>query len=99
MGSVVPEETVAWIIEDGHAVEKTITFVPGLYKIFDEILVNAIDQTKVDPSVDSIKIEVDQLTTTISVTNSGKGIPVVEHPDYHIHIPELIFGNLLTSSN
>jgi DNA topoisomerase-2 len=99
VGSVVAEETLVWLIEDGKAVERTITVVPGLYKIFDEILVNAIDQTKVDPTVDSIKIEIDQAAATVSVTNTGKGIPVVEHTEYHIYIPELIFGNLLTSSN
>lgn len=38
-------------------------------------------------------------TSTLSVLNSGKGIPVVEHNVYNIYIPELIFGNLLTSSN
>jgi DNA topoisomerase-2 len=37
-----------WVIDDKSEnepkmVQKTITFVPGLYKIFDEIIVNAAD--------------------------------------------------------
>lgn len=63
VGSVVAEEVVAYVIEDNRAVERTITIVPGLYKIFDEILVNAIDQTKVDETIDCIKIEVNRDTS------------------------------------
>lgn len=99
IGSAVPEQARTWVIEDGRAVEKEITLVPALYKIVDEILVNAIDQTKVDPTVDSIKIEVDQEAGVVSIINSGQGIPVVQHEEYAIYIPELIFGNLLTSTN
>lgn len=36
---------------------------------------------------------------TISVYNSGKGIPVVMHAKEQVYVPELIFGHLLTSSN
>lgn len=40
-------------------VQKDITYVPGLYKIFDEILVNAADNKQRDSRMDSIKIEID----------------------------------------
>jgi len=33
------------------------------------------------------------------VKNNGKGIPIKIHKDYNIYVPELIFGQLLTSSN
>ena len=36
---------------------RPITFVPGLYKIFDEIMVNAADNKQRDPSMDTIKVE------------------------------------------
>lgn len=40
-------------------VQKDITYVPGLYKIFDEILVNAADNKQRDPKMDCIKIDID----------------------------------------
>lgn len=77
--------------------ETTVTTVPALYKIYDEIIVNAIDQSQVDASVDTIKINVSK--DEVSVYNTGKGIPIETHKTEGIMIPELIFGNLLTSEN
>lgn len=37
-------------------VNRSVTFVPGLYKIFDEILVNAADNKQRDPSMDTVKV-------------------------------------------
>uniref|UniRef100_A0A8C5GUM1 DNA topoisomerase 2 n=1 Tax=Gouania willdenowi TaxID=441366 RepID=A0A8C5GUM1_GOUWI len=76
-----------------------VTFVPGLYKIFDEILVNAADNKQRDRSMSCIKINIDVENNTISVWNNGKGIPVVEHKVEKVYVPALIFGQLLTSSN
>lgn len=41
-------------------VQREITYVPGLYKIFDEILVNAADNKQRDPSMDTIKVEINK---------------------------------------
>ena len=35
----------------------------------------------------------------ISVLNNGKGIPIEMHKKEKMYVPELIFGNLLTSDN
>ncbi|CAO2834644.1 unnamed protein product [Amaranthus hypochondriacus] len=78
---------------------KQITYVPGLYKIFDEILVNAADNKQRDPKMDRIEVMIDQEQNLISVYNTGDGIPVEIHKEEIIYIPELIFGHLLTSSN
>ncbi|CAO2834643.1 unnamed protein product [Amaranthus hypochondriacus] len=78
---------------------KQITYVPGLYKIFDEILVNAADNKQRDPKMDRIEVMIDQEQNLISVYNTGDGIPVEIHKEETIYIPELIFGHLLTSSN
>ena len=40
-----------------------------------------------------------QAKGTITVLNNGAGIPVEVHRVEKIYVPELIFGNLLTSSN
>lgn len=80
-------------------VRKNIKYVPALYKIFDEIIVNAFDHTKTDSTCDTIKISIDKEKNEISVYNNGKGIDVEIHPQHKIYIPELIFGELLTSTN
>ena len=80
-------------------VSRLTTFVPGLYKIFDEILVNAADNKQRDASMSALDVVIDPATGTISVRNNGKGVPVAVHKEHDIYVPELIFGHLLTSSN
>lgn len=80
-------------------IHRTISYVPGLYKIFDEILVNAADNKQRDPKMDAVKVVIDQEHDLISVYNSGDGVPVEIHQEEGVYVPELIFGHLLTSSN
>ena len=49
--------------------------------------------------VKEIKVEIDVENNTISVYNDGEGIDVEIHPEHDVYVPELIFGNLLTSAN
>ena len=35
----------------------------------------------------------------ITMVNDGAGIDVAMHPEHNVYIPELIFGNMLTSTN
>jgi DNA topoisomerase-2 len=101
IGSTENDEIKQWVLGDqGRMVERLLTFPPGLFKIFDEILVNAIDHST-DPAhqVDKIAVEVDRETGAVTVTNTGTGIPVEMHPQHNMYVPELIFGNLMTSSN
>ena len=76
---------------------KTISYVPGLYKIFDEILVNAVDNITRDLSMSTIKVTL--TPSQITIYNNGKGIPIEIHKKENLYVPELIFGHLLTSSN
>lgn len=85
--------------EEEKIEEENINYVAGLFKIFDEILINARDHTVRDKTCKNIRIEIDKETGRISVWNDGNGIPVVIHKKYNIYIPEMIFGNLLTSQN
>lgn len=78
---------------------RSISYVPGLYKIFDEILVNAADNKQRDPSMDSVKVEINIQQNMISVYNNGDGVPVEIHGEEGVYVPEMIFGHLLTSSN
>lgn len=101
IGSVEKNEVEMWLFDEATElmVFEKVTIVPGLYKIFDEILVNAADNKIRDSTMKNIKVEIDAATNTILVMNDGKGIPVEIHDKENIWIPEMIFGNLLTSSN
>jgi DNA topoisomerase-2 len=101
IGSTEPLTQNMFILSpaDERIIQKEITYTPGLYKIFDEILVNAADNKQRDPSMDRLEISIDASTSTISVLNNGKGIPVVMHKEHKCYVPTLIFGHLLTGSN
>ena len=104
IGSVEKAEFEMFIYEEGKMVKKTVNIVPGFYKIFDEILVNAYDQhARLKDEKKKVKlvkeIHVDINDDYISVMNDGEGIDVEIHPEHQIYVPELIFGNLLTSAN
>jgi DNA topoisomerase-2 len=80
-------------------IESTIKYIAGLFKIFDEMIVNARDHSVKDKTCRNIKIDIDRDTGAISVWNDGNGIPVVYHKEQQMYLPEMIFGHLLTSSN
>lgn len=101
IGSVERSEKQMWVYNtELDSMElREVSFVPGLYKIFDEILVNAADNKQRDKNMDTIKVTLDREKGEISVLNNGRGIPIEMHQKEKIWIPEMIFGHLLTSSN
>lgn len=99
IGSIEKHTQSLWVFENDTMVYRPISYVPGLYKIFDEILVNAADNKQRDPKMDSVKVVIDVEQNFISVYNSGDGVPVEIHQEEGVYVPELIFGHLLTSSN
>ncbi|EPY54117.1 DNA topoisomerase II [Schizosaccharomyces cryophilus OY26] len=101
VGSIDRTTSNMWVYDsENEKLEyREVTYVPGLYKIFDEIIVNAADNKVRDPTMNTLKVTIDPGSNVISVFNNGKGIPVEIHDKEQIYIPELIFGNLLTSSN
>jgi DNA topoisomerase-2 len=76
-----------------------ISYAEGLFKIFDEIIVNASDNKQRSPTMDKLKVTIDVANNEITVYNTGKCIPVQMHTTEHVYIPQLILGELLTSSN
>ncbi|THD20341.1 DNA topoisomerase 2-beta [Fasciola hepatica] len=101
IGSTVKTTQPMWVLDEEQQcmVNRDVTFSPGLYKIFDEILVNAADNKVRDPSMSCIKVDIDPSQNMIRIWNNGKGIPVVNHKVENVFVPTLIFGHLLTSSN
>ena len=90
-----------WVYDQatGNVVMRPCTFVPGLYKIFDEIIVNAADNKQRDPQMNRIEVTINPEQKMIRVGNNGTGIPIVMHQEHKCYVPELIFGHLLTGSN
>ena len=81
IGSVERATEFMWVFnsETLRMEMRKVSFVPGLYKIFDEILVNAADNKQRDPSMKAIKVVVDREKGEVSVENDGNGIPVEIH--------------------
>lgn len=105
IGSIDPDVMKNWVIENEQMIHKDITWTPGLYKCFDEGIVNARDHyirmgTQPDEhGVKLIEVNIDQKTGMITIFNDGNGIDVAQHPEHNIWIPEMIFGHLRSSTN
>lgn len=106
IGSVENVDANMWIFEDGQILNKTIEYNPGLYKLFDEGIVNARDHVvRMIQSPLSDKKYVTFIDTTITedglitISNDGNGIDIAKHPENGLWIPEMIFGHLRTSTN
>lgn len=110
IGSTEKETELRWVLRDGQMRLTEVEVVKGLYKIFDEACVNARDHyvrmssaqgasSVVDQPVKNIDVTINRETGVITVRNDGNGIDVIEHPEYKVQVPELIFGHLRTSTN
>jgi DNA topoisomerase-2 len=113
IGSIEPQKITSYIYDDNakKMVSDELTYIPGLLKIFDEVIVNAIDHSmrlkaeedkgKEDiKHVKNIKVTIDKVSGRITIMNDGNGVDIKKHSAYgDLWIPELIFGELLTSTN
>ena len=111
IGSVLTTTAPRWVWNSNTSrMEwRPVAFCNGFLKIFDEVLVNAMDhRVRIGGRIAAGKIadghpvkhiEVTITPTKITIRNDGDGVPVEPHPDTGLWAPELIFGNLLTSSN
>lgn len=101
IGSIAKDIDKMWIYDSvsGKIIYKEDTeYIPGLYKIYDEVLVNSNDHGFVDKTCNKIKINIDEENGEISCWNNGQnGIPVAMHQEYNLWVPEMIFGHLRSS--
>jgi DNA topoisomerase-2 len=110
IGSTKTNEDARWVYDAtaGKMVWRVVAFNPGLYKIFDEIIVNARDEfvrsTTTAGMTPVKKIDVtaendEKGNLVIAVENDGDGIVIEMNEEEKVMVPELIFGHLLTSAN
>jgi DNA topoisomerase-2 len=122
IGSVENVDANMWIYDATNNVDDDsrkislnhIEYVPGLYKLFDEGVVNCRDHvirmSKKKESNDGDGHGDDVKCVTyihisisddgiITMENDGNGIDIAKHPEYNLWIPEMVFGHLRTSTN
>jgi len=105
IGSIENTTEELYIVNGESFTSDMVTnFNPGFYKLFDELLVNAHDHVvrlKQRKSINPVKhIEISIVDgTSIVIKNDGESIDVEKHPEYDVYIPQMIFGELLTSTN
>ena len=100
IGSVENVEGNHWVFdkEQKKIVNIDMEFLPGLYKLFDEGIVNCRDHViRMDQKVTNepeskhhqvMNIDIDlREDGTISMYNDGNGIDVAKHPEYDLWIP------------
>jgi DNA topoisomerase-2 len=108
IGSVENVDAQMWVYDNAtnRIVLRDIEYIPGLYKLFDEGIVNCRDH--VVRMIQSTMLEKKFVTCietdiaedgTITMTNDGNGIDVAKHPENDLWIPEMVFGHLRTSTN
>ena len=110
LSSTEEDEIIAWSFDGERMSFSRYRWIPALYKLFDEAIVNCRDhfvrlkQRIVDKwpniiPVTLISVTVDKDTGVISMMNDGNGIDIEKHPEHKAWIPEMIFGHLRTSTN
>jgi len=107
IGSVENIDSQLWVFnnETDTIHYKPIEYIPGLYKLFDEGIVNCrdhiirmINSPVLDKKfVSQINVNVEE--DVITFYNDGNGIDIAKHPEYDLWIPEMVFGHLRTSTN
>ena len=111
IGSIENVDERLWIYDDStlQIVNKEVHYIPGLYKLFDEGVVNCRDHVirmiqkhkvseKDTKLVTYINVDITE-DGTITMENDGNGIDVAKHPEHNVWIPQMIFGELRTSTN
>lgn len=103
IGNTDIEVIDTWVFnnESNKFIKERLEVCRGLLKLFDEIIVNAIDHSTktLDIPMTKIMVNIDRETGRIKVLNDGTSIDVEIHPEYKVYIPEMIFGTVFTSTN
>ena len=104
-GMYVGDTTVGshnkWVMQDGSIVKKDVKIVPAFLKLFDEVISNSIDEgfRTNFKFANEIKVYLED-NGKITVTDNGRGIPVVESLDEAgITQAEQAFINLRAGAN
>lgn len=89
IGSVNPDILETYLFKDNKFIFETVSYTPGLLKIIEEILDNSVDAylNSSDRKPITIKVNIDK--TSVEISDTGSGIPVVKYKDDTGKLPEL----------
>ena len=86
-----------WFTSDGFE-KLNFNYIPALYKIFDEVISNAVDES-IKTNFKGNKIWVGIEDSVISIKDNGRGIPIIKDTVSKRYVPEMVFTDLRTGSN
>jgi DNA topoisomerase-2 len=103
IGSIQNVEEDVYIRNGDSFIKTKLLINPGFYKLIDELLVNAHDQVvrlRTRGSENPVKkITISCDNHHFYIENDGESIDVVQHPEHKVWVPQMIFAELLTSTN
>lgn len=77
-----------------------VNFIPALYKGFNEIVDNAIDEmVQVAKKDKKVTVTFNQAENWIEVSDNGRGVPIGMHPETGRPTPETVFTALRSGRN
>ncbi len=75
-------------------------FIPALYKAFNEIADNAIDElTQLKKKDKKVAVVHDVIKNRYRIGDNGRGVPIDVHPQTGRHTPETVFTELRSGRN
>ena len=100
IGAVTPEEieTYTWDTVSSKFRYETVMFSRGLMRLFEEIYENAMDQAVRSEFTNKIDIEFKNGYISVKNNTGASNIPIHLNKE-GVYIPQMIFCELLTSSN
>ena len=75
-------------------------FIPALFKAFNEITDNAIDElTQLKKKDKKVSVVHDVIKNKYRISDNGRGVPIDVHPQTSRHTPETVFTELRSGRN
>lgn len=97
-GSTKPEKQIFWVVKDNKLVREELTYIPAAYKIFNEIIDNALDE-HCRGYGNEINVVYDRDSGFYTIQDHARGIPLEIHKDAKVYTPEVVFCQLRAGSN
>ncbi|NCP97731.1 hypothetical protein GW796_05755 [archaeon] len=101
IGSTSEEKISSYVYENGYIVQKDIPQIPGILKLYDEILTNAVDESIRTnfQYANKIKVTFNKTEGSVTIEDNGRGLPIEKNIETGIYTPEQIYTNLNAGSN
>ena len=99
IGGISKTKSHDYILEDNKIQYKEVEYVPGLIKIINEIIDNAVDEAiKTNfEYANTISVQISTVEQKITIQDNGRGIPVKKSGDHYL--PELCWNHARAGSN